>query len=177
VRREYQIVGRKATSPCEAGLRSPRSRGNAALRQFLAKQGAALVPMMELLEAGKLAVEALVGQLGKAALEAVLLLSAEQVAGPAHPGRPGGAIRRHGAQGGVVALGGQKLRVSKPRLRHKTGGQGAEVAVPACVLMQDNESLRERMLSIVMRGVSGAQLPGGGPGAGGTLRGLALGGE
>ena len=79
MRREYQIVGRK---------------GSAALRQFLVKEGAALVPMMELLEAGKLAVEALVGQLGKATLEAVLLLSAEQVAGPAHPGRPGGAIRR-----------------------------------------------------------------------------------
>jgi len=139
VRREYQIVGRK---------------GSAALRQFLAKQGAALVPMMELLEAGRLAVEALVGELGKAALEAVLLISAEQVAGPAHPGRPGGAIRRHGEQGGVVALGGQKVRVSKPRLRRKGGGEGAEVAVPAYAAMQSDESLRERMLSIVMRGVS-----------------------
>ena len=76
MRREYQITGRK---------------GNAALRQFLAKEGAGLLPMMELLEAGKLAVEELVGEMGKAALEAVLLLSAQQVAGPAHPGRPGGA--------------------------------------------------------------------------------------
>jgi transposase-like protein len=124
------------------------------LRQFLAKEGAALVPMMELLEAGKLAVEELVGEMGKAALEAVLLLSAEQVAGPAHPGRPGGAIRRHGEQGGIVALGGQKVRVSKPRLRRKGGGEGAEVPVPAYALMQDDEGLRERMLSIVMRGVS-----------------------
>jgi transposase-like protein len=139
VSKEYQITGRK---------------GNAALRQFLAKQGAALVPMMELLEAGKLAVEALVGEMGKAALEAVLLISAEQVAGPAHPGRPGGAIRRHGEQGGVVALGGQKLRVSKPRLRRKGGGRGAEVAVPAYAAMQDDAGLRERLLSIVMRGVS-----------------------
>ena len=141
VRREYQIVGRK---------------GSAALRQFLAKEGAAgaVGTMMELLEAGKLAVEALVGEMGKAALEAVLLLSAEQVAGPAHPGRPGGAIRRHGEQGGVVALGGQKVRVSKPRLRRRGGGQGAEVAVPAYAAMQSDESLRERMLATVMRGVS-----------------------
>jgi len=139
VRREYQVVDRK---------------GSAALRQFLAKEGAALVPMMELLEAGKLAVEALVGEMGKAALEAVLLISAEQVAGPAHPGRPGGAIRRHGEQGGVVALGGQRLRVQKPRLRRKGGGEGAEVVVPAYAAMQDDEGLRERMLSIVMRGVS-----------------------
>jgi len=139
VRREYQIVGRK---------------GSAALRQFLAREGAALVPMMELLEAGKVAVEELVGEMGKAALEAVLLISAEQVAGPPHPGRPGGAIRRHGEQGGIVALGGQKVRVSKPRLRRKGGGEGAEVGVPAYAAMQDDEGLQERLLSIVMRGVS-----------------------
>ena len=36
----------------------------------------------------------------------MLAISAEQVAGPPHPGKPGGAIRRHGAQGGRVALGG-----------------------------------------------------------------------
>jgi len=139
VRREYQITSRK---------------GNAALRQFLAKEGAVLLPMVELIEQGRLAVEALVGQLGKAALEAVLAISAEQVAGPAHPGRPGGAIRRHGEQGGVVALGGQRVRVQKPRLRHRAGGRGAEVPVPAYAAMRDDESLGERMLGIVMRGVS-----------------------
>ncbi|GAG24389.1 unnamed protein product, partial [marine sediment metagenome] len=73
MRRECQVVSRK---------------GSAALRQFLAKQGAALVPMVELIEAGQLAMEELVGQLGKAALEAVLAISAEQVAGPPRPGRP-----------------------------------------------------------------------------------------
>jgi transposase-like protein len=110
--------------------------------------------MVRLIEQGQLAVEELVGQLGKAALEAVLTISAEQVAGPPHPGRPGGAIRRHGEQGGVVALGGQRVRVQKPRLRRKGGGEGAEVVVPAYAAMQDDESLRERLLSIVMRGVS-----------------------
>ena len=74
MRREYQVVGRK---------------GNAALRQFLAKEGAALVPMVELIEAGQLAVDELVGQLGQATLETVLAISAEQLAGPAHPGRLG----------------------------------------------------------------------------------------
>ena len=136
MRREYQIVSRD---------------GSAALRQFLAKEGAALLPMVTLIEQGQLAVEELVGQLGKAALEAVLAISTEQLAGPPHPGRPGGAIRRHGAQGGVVALGGQRVRVSKPRLRRKGSG---EVAVPAYAAMQDDAGLRERLLSIVMRGVS-----------------------
>ena len=139
MRREYQVVGRK---------------GNAALRQFLAKEGAALVPMVELIEAGQLAVDELVGQLGQATLETVLAISAEQLAGPAHPGRLGGAIRRHGEQGGVVALGGQQVRVRKPRLRRKGGGEGAEVTIPAYAAMQNEEDLQERMLSIVMRGVS-----------------------
>jgi len=139
VRREYQVVGRK---------------GSAALRQFLAKEGVALVPMVELIEQGRLAVEELVGQLGKAALEAVLAISAEQLAGPPHPGRLGGAIRRHGEQAGVVTLAGRKVRVQKPRLRRKGGGAGAEVRIPVYGAMQDDESLRERMLSIVMRGVS-----------------------
>jgi transposase-like protein len=139
VSKEYQITSRK---------------GNAALRQFLAREGAALLPMVELLEAGQLAVGELIGQLGKATLEAVLAISAEQVAGPPHPGRPGGAIRRHGEQGGVVVWDGQKVRVQKPRLRRKDGGKGAEVAVPAYAALQDDESLRERLLSIVMRGVS-----------------------
>jgi len=124
------------------------------LRQFLAKEGAVLLPMVALIEQGQLAVEELVGQLGKAALEAVLSISAEQLAGPPHPGRPVGAIRRHGAQGGRVALGGQRVRVSKPRLRRKGGGEGAEVTVPAYTVMQDDEGLRQRLLSIVMRGVS-----------------------
>jgi len=54
----------------------------------------------------------------------------------------------------VVTLGGQKVRVSKPRLRRKGGGKGAEVAIPAYGAMQSDESLRDRLLSIIMRGVS-----------------------
>ena len=126
-------------------------KGNAVLQQFLEKEGAALLPMVELIEAGQLAVEELVRQ---ATLEAVLAISAEQVAGPPHPGQPRRALRRHGSQGGKVALGGQRVKVSRPRLRGKGGGRGAEVMLPAYAAMQDDESLRERLLSIVMRGVS-----------------------
>ncbi|MCJ7528256.1 MAG: IS256 family transposase [Methyloceanibacter sp.] len=139
MRKEYQIASRD---------------GSAELRQFLAQHGQALLPMVELIEQGRLAVEQLVDDLGRAALEAVLLVSAEQVAGPAHPGRPAGEVRRHGSQGGVVALGGQRMRVRKPRLRRKSGGKAAEVAVPAYAAMQSDEGLRERLLSILLRGVS-----------------------
>ena len=139
MKKEYQITSCK---------------GSAGLGQFLAKEGTALLPVVELLEQGQLAVEELVGQLGKATLEAVLTISAEQVAGPAHPGRRGGAIRRHGEQGGVVALGGQRVRVSKPRLRRKGGGRGAEVVVPAYTALQNDARLRARLLGIMLRGVS-----------------------
>jgi len=46
------------------------------------------------------------------------------------------------------------VRVSKPRLRRKGGGEGAEIPVPAYGAMQDDESLRKRLLSILIRGVS-----------------------
>jgi transposase-like protein len=139
VSREYQIASTK-----ESG----------ALREFLAEHGQVLVSMAELIEDGRLAVEELVDQLGRAALEAVLLVSAGQVAGPAHPGKVAGEVRRHGHQGGVVALGGQKVRLSKPRLRRRGGGEGAEMAVPAYAAMQSNAGLRDRLMAILMRGVS-----------------------
>ena len=63
-------------------------------------------------------------------------------------------MQRHGQQAGVVALGAQKVRLQKPRLRRRGGGAGAEVAVPAYGAMQSAEGMREKLLSILMRGVS-----------------------
>ena len=38
--------------------------------------------------------------MGRAGLEAVLLLSAKGLTGAPHPGKRGGEVRRHGSQGG-----------------------------------------------------------------------------
>jgi transposase-like protein len=84
----------------------------------------------------------------------VLELSAGELAGPRHPGRPEGEIRRHGRQSGVVSLSNRKVRVEKPRLRKKSGGVGAEVQLPAYEAMQTDGRLREKLCSILMRGVS-----------------------
>ena len=140
MRREYQIASKKDSRR---------------LRQFLAQHGQALAPMVELIEQGRLAVEQLVHDLGRAALEAVLLVSAEQVAGPPHPGRAGGAIRRHGQQGGVVALGAQRVRAQKPRLRRRGGGEGAEVAEDVQIRLrrevrrvtEERDTLKKRCVS------------------------------
>jgi hypothetical protein len=83
---------RKERTAVRKGYQIASKKDSGRLRQFLAQQGQALLPMVELIEQGRLAVEELVHDLGRAALEAVLLVSAEQVAGPPHPGKPAGAL-------------------------------------------------------------------------------------
>jgi len=125
-----------------------------ALSQYLAQNGQLLLPMVELISSAQVAVEEFMDVLGRAALEAVLELSAQQVAGPRHQGQPGGDVRRHGTQGGVVTLSTQKVRVRKPRLRRKGGGKAAEVPIPAYEAMQDDTSLQAKLSDILMSGVS-----------------------
>ncbi len=103
-----------------------------ALAEFLAREGQVLRPLLGLLERSEAAVDEVIEVVGRATAEALLLMSAEEVAGgPPHPGRAGGEVRRHGRQGGVVTLRERKVRVEKPRLRRKGSGAGAEVEVPA----------------------------------------------
>ena len=91
-----------------------------ALANFLAKEGQLLLPMLDLIEQAEVAIDELIDVMGRATIEAVLLMPAEQVAGSKAPGKKaGGEIRWHGSQGGVFALPERKVRVSKPRLRHK----------------------------------------------------------
>ena len=128
-----------------------------ALSQYLAQNGQLLLPMVELISSAQVAVEEFMDVLGRAALEAVLELSAQQVAGPRHQGQPGGEVRRHGTQGGVVSLSTQKVRVRKPRLRRKGGGPAAEVPIPAYEAMQDDTGLQAKLSDILMSGVSTRQ--------------------
>lgn len=128
-----------------------------ALVHFLTKNGQALLPMVELIERSKLAVDELIDVLGRASIEAVLRLSAEGVAGPPHPGKKGGAVGWHGRESGTVALAERKLRVRRPRLRKKRQGQDGEVPVPAYEAMQAEGKLGSRMLEILLRGVSTRQ--------------------
>jgi hypothetical protein len=100
--------------------------------ELVAKNGQALLPMVELIEQSKLALDELVDRAGRATIEAVLRLSAEQVAGPPHPGKKGGEVGWHGGEQGTVCLKERKLRVKRPRLRKKKReGQGGEVSIPA----------------------------------------------
>jgi len=93
-------------------------------------------------------------QAGRAVIEAVLELSALDVAGPKQPGKAGDEIRWHGRQNGVVPLSERKVRVEKPRLRKKGKGGGKEVPIPAYEAMLENGRLGRRILDILIKGVS-----------------------
>ncbi len=120
--------------------------------RYLAKNGQLLLPLVELIEASRMAVDELIDVLGRASIEAVLQLSAAGVAGEKHQGRKGGKINWHGSQPGKVSLSDRQLWVSKPRLRRQGRGAGREVGIPAYEAM--NNGLGSRLLEILMHYVS-----------------------
>jgi transposase-like protein len=99
-------------------------------------------------------VDELIDVMGRASIEAVLELSAQEVAGSKTPGQASGVVRWHGRQGGIVHLAERKLKIEKPRLRRKEGGRGAEVAIPAYEMLHTEGKLARRMLDILLLGVS-----------------------
>ena len=89
------------------------------LATFLAKNGQGLLPMIELIEQSRMACDQLIDVTGRAVLQAVLQLSAAQVAGgPQQQGkrRPESVVF-YGRQAGQVMLSDRKLQVERPRLR------------------------------------------------------------
>jgi len=142
VEKPYHIIGKEESQE---------------LAKFLVKNGQALLPMVELIEQSKMAVDELIDALGRAQIEAVLRLSAQGIAGPPHPGKKGGAIGWHGGEEGTVCLKERKLRVRRPRLRKKGQGEEGEVPIPAYETMHQDGKLGSRMLEILLRGVSTRQ--------------------
>ena len=128
---------------------------SAELTEVLSKNGQLLLPMLKLIEEAKMAVDAAIDVSGRATIQALLLLSAQELAGEKHPGKAAGEVRWHGTQGGVVHLAERKLKVTKPRLRKKgPGGKGAEVPIPVYEALQRDGPTSQRMLEILLSGVS-----------------------
>ena len=112
--RRYQIVDR----PDSRAALDP-----AKLAALLAKDGQLLLPMLDLIEHAEAAVDDLIDVMGRATIEAVLLMSAAPVAGPKQQGKKADRdVAYHGSQAGRVALKERQLRVTKPRLRKKAPG-------------------------------------------------------
>jgi len=125
------------------------------LAEFLKREGQFLMPMVELVERTELAIDEVIEVMGRATIEAVLAMSAEGVAGPKQAGRarPAGAAVWYGRQSGQVYLSDRKVRVERPRLRRGQGA-GGEVEVPAYEAMNRPGPLAQRMLEILLAGVS-----------------------
>ena len=96
------------------GYQNLSKKAGMELANLLSENCQIILPMVELIETP-----------GRSTVEAVLLMSAADVAGERHQGRKGGDVLRHGSQAGVVALSNRKMRVTKPRLRGRGKGTGA----------------------------------------------------
>jgi hypothetical protein len=73
--------------------------------QFLSKDGQFLLPLLDLIADAESAVDDLIDVMGRATIEAILLMSAAQVAGPKQQGKKAERdIAYHGSQPGRVAL-------------------------------------------------------------------------
>jgi transposase-like protein len=139
VKEPYHIVTRAARESA------------AVIEQFCQANGQILLPIVNLIQNASQVVETVIYEIGHQTLEQILLLSAEQLAGPRTPGKSSGEIRHHGSQPGRVQLADRKVKVRRPRLRHKSEG---EVKVPAYEMLRQDRGLGQHMLGALLRGVS-----------------------
>jgi putative transposase len=142
VKKTYHIVSRDSKSAA------------ATLEQFAQANGQILLPLVELITQARVAVDEVIGSIGRQTIETILTLSAQEVAGARTPGKATGDIRWHGSQSGRVMLADRQVKVKRPRLRHKREG---EVSVPAYEALQDNGATAQRMMGALLRGVSTRQ--------------------
>jgi len=84
VKKTYRIVDRDAQSAAET------------LEQFAKANGQLLLPLVELITQARVAVDEVIGTVGRQTIETILMLSAQQVAGERTPGKASGEIRLHG---------------------------------------------------------------------------------
>jgi putative transposase len=137
--KSYQIVTRAAKESA------------AVIEQFCKANGQILLPIVNMIQSASQVVDSVVHEIGVKTLELLLALSAEQVAGPRTPGKVSGEIRHYGSQRGRIQLADRKVRVKRPRLRHKTEG---EVPIPAYEALRKNQAISQYMLGALMRGIS-----------------------
>jgi putative transposase len=139
VSQTYQIVTRAAKESA------------AVIEQFCKANGQILLPILNLIQSASQVVDTVIHEIGVKTLEMILNLSAEQVAGPRTPGKASGEIRHYGSQRGRIQLADRKVRLKRPRLRHRTEG---EVKIPAYETLRQNPLLSQYMLGALLRGMS-----------------------
>ena len=139
MKKEYQILTRAEHEAASV------------IKQFCQANGQILLPIVEMIESASQVVNSVVHEVGLQMIQLLLVLSAEQIAGPRTQGKASGDIRWYGTQSGRIGLADRKVEVKRPRLRHKTEG---EVKVPAYEALRKDVGVGQHMLAALMRGVS-----------------------
>jgi putative transposase len=134
-------------------LRVAHRNDRAAVTRWMAGQGPALLPMLELLENAQASVDELMNEAARAFIEQLLMMSAQEVAGAKRRGCADGQVLWHGSQRGQITLAERRLQVTKPRLRTK-GAASKEVVVPAYERLSGDARMGERVRDILVKGVS-----------------------
>ena len=127
-----------------------------AIREFLKREGQFLLPMLELVEQTEVVIDEVIQVIGTSD-DRSGAGDERRGCGRREAGRSVTSGRRHGVvwpAGGVVYLSDRKVRVERPRLRRRGAGEGGEVEVPAYAAMRRPGAVADRMLEVLMAGVS-----------------------
>jgi putative transposase len=151
-------------SPCENdGVqtnkpRRPSMKGNTKRRKLARRelmsglvQDGLEKKILEVIVSGKFAFDSLVKDLGVMVAEAIMLMEREEQAGPDY--RPNGDIYKWASQPGSIYLGGEKVKVDRPRLRDSS--KGKEVTLKSYQNMKDKDTFSDELLAKIMTGMSG----------------------
>ena len=139
---------RKGQSPKLQVLNKNRALLDA--QSLLQANPQAALPLLSMIGQAQLSIEDLLGRMSRQFVEQLLMMAAESVAGPKHPGRAAGEVRWHGRQGGLVNLGTSKLKITRPRLR----GPAGEVALPGYAELASDGKLSRRIADVLACNVS-----------------------
>jgi transposase-like protein len=140
------------TAGKKPALKIAHRNDQAAVRHWLAGDGQALLPMLELLENAQASIDELMNEAARGLIEQLLVLSVQELAGAKRRGRADGDVLWHGTQRGQVTPAERKLQLTHPRLRSKATSK--EVAVPAYERLRGDARMVARVRDILVAGVS-----------------------
>jgi transposase-like protein len=106
--------------------------------------------LVRVISSGKQALDAVMLEMGRMVAESVMLMEREEVAGPDYyPTDP--AFKKWAHEEGSLYLGDQKVKVTRPRLRHVEHG---EVTLQSYARLRTPGAFSEELLEKILRGVS-----------------------
>jgi putative transposase len=106
--------------------------------------------LVRVISSGKQALDAVMLEMGRMVAESIMLMEREETAGPDYYPTDS-ALKKWAHEDGSIFLGDQKVKVTRPRLRHVTQG---EVTLHSYAQMRAPGAFSEELLEKILRGVS-----------------------